>query len=281
MIAGKKARFPVEPHSFEMAGGLVQVIWGIAKELKCPAFDGDSYGERVQDDHLALNQNGIPAIDIIDFKYPYWHRLTDLPENCSGESMEQVARVLSVWLQRIESAPSPPRRLIVGWTQIVFGAVLVMVLLFIALLYGVRQLVFLRRMRLPEEMPPGEWDHQHRQARRRVVMSALLLLLGIMLAGDLLFLEVPAQQLADQREAADRQGDAPPLSDADRNFARLYASFFILFLLVLMVVVLFAALDFWATRRYGIRQHRKLNADRRDMIEREIARLRQERNGHN
>ena len=102
MIAGKKAHFPVEPHSWEMAGGLVQVLWGIAKELKCPAFDADSWGERVQDDHLSLNQSGIPAIDIIDFKYPHWHRLTDLPENCSGESMEQVARVLSVWLQRIK-----------------------------------------------------------------------------------------------------------------------------------------------------------------------------------
>jgi hypothetical protein len=168
----------------------------------------------------------------------------------------------------------------VGGTQIVFGAVLVVILLVIALLYGVRQLLLLRRLPLPEEMPPGEWDHQRSQARRRFVMSLLLLVLALMLAGDLLFLEVPAQQLADQREAAERQDEAPPLSDAQRNFARLYASFFILFLLVLMVVVLFAALDFWATRRYGIRQHQKLNADRRDMIEREIARLRRERNGH-
>ena len=54
------------------------------------------------DDHLALNQAGIPAIDIIDFDYKHWHRLSDVPANCSGVSLEQVARVLGVWLQRVK-----------------------------------------------------------------------------------------------------------------------------------------------------------------------------------
>jgi hypothetical protein len=101
MVGGKKARFPVEPHSWESAGGLVKAIWDIASELKCTAFDGRSFGAAVQDDHLALNRNGIPAVDIIDFSYPHWHKLSDLPENCSGESLAQVAKVLSVWLQRV------------------------------------------------------------------------------------------------------------------------------------------------------------------------------------
>ena len=102
MVGGKKARFPVEPHSWEMAPGLVNAIWGIAEELKCSAFDRNAFGSAVLDDHVALNQNGIPAIDIIDFKYPHWHRLTDTPENCSGESLEEVAKVLSVWVQRVK-----------------------------------------------------------------------------------------------------------------------------------------------------------------------------------
>ncbi|HTU17522.1 MAG TPA: M28 family peptidase [Gemmataceae bacterium] len=100
MIAGKKPHFPVDPYSWEHAPDLVGTIWNIAKELECSAFDGSSFGSGVQDDHIALNQNGIPAIDIIDFNYPHWHKLSDKPENCSGESMEQVAKILSVWLQR-------------------------------------------------------------------------------------------------------------------------------------------------------------------------------------
>ncbi len=45
-----------------------------------------------------LNNGGIPAIDIIDFEYPYWHTARDLPENCSGESLAQVGRVVTAWL---------------------------------------------------------------------------------------------------------------------------------------------------------------------------------------
>ncbi len=168
-----------------------------------------------------------------------------------------------------------------GWTQILFGAVLVVALLFVAVFYTVRQILSLRRLREAEEMQLEERAYLHSRARRRLVTSLLMFLLGGMLLVDLLFLEVPAQQLADhQRERIEQEGDAPPLNAEQRSFARVYGWFFISFLLVLMIVVFMAALDYWATRRYGLRQHRKIIDDRRAMLEREISRLRQERNGH-
>jgi glutaminyl-peptide cyclotransferase len=101
MIAGKNARFPVEGHSWQQAQALVLDIWRIARDQRCRAFL-EEVGDRVEDDHLSLLKVGIPAIDIIDFDYPHWHRLSDTPENCSREGMEQVARVLAVWLQRVK-----------------------------------------------------------------------------------------------------------------------------------------------------------------------------------
>jgi len=101
MIAGKQIAFPAEVNSLINAGKLVDNVWTLADELKVKAFLAER-GPSVQDDHLALNRGGIPAIDIIDFSYPHWHKLTDTPENCSGESMAQVARVLSVWVQRVK-----------------------------------------------------------------------------------------------------------------------------------------------------------------------------------
>jgi len=101
MIGGKTARFPIEQNSWFEAGALVQELWKIAAEKKCTAFV-DEAGQGVRDDHLALNRAGIPAVDIIDFTYPHWHRLSDLPENCSAESLSQVARVLVAWLQRVK-----------------------------------------------------------------------------------------------------------------------------------------------------------------------------------
>lgn len=101
MIAGKNASFPIEQNSWWKASTLVREVWQTAGELKCDAFNSREFSKvAVEDDHMALNRAGIPAIDIIDFEYPHWHRLTDLPENCSPESMEQVARVLTVWMQK-------------------------------------------------------------------------------------------------------------------------------------------------------------------------------------
>jgi hypothetical protein len=100
MIGGKDATFPVEPNSWFKAEAVVRELWGVAAEIRVPAFQFRDGGTAVQDDHISLNGVGIPTVDIIDFKYPHWHRLTDLPSNCSGESITQVARVLIAWLQR-------------------------------------------------------------------------------------------------------------------------------------------------------------------------------------
>ena len=101
MIAGENLRLPAEGNSWFRARPLVQEIWKLANDLGCSAFQ-NKVGERVLDDHLALQNVGIPAIDLIDFEYPHWHRLSDVPENCSAESMAQVAKVLATWLQRMK-----------------------------------------------------------------------------------------------------------------------------------------------------------------------------------
>jgi hypothetical protein len=99
MTAGKDLRLFVEVNSYRYYPELCREVWAIAREQKAKAFIGE-WKHEVQDDHLALQKVGIPAIDIIDFDYEHWHRLTDTPEACSAESFEQVAGVLSVWLQR-------------------------------------------------------------------------------------------------------------------------------------------------------------------------------------
>jgi ABC-type Fe3+ transport system permease subunit len=168
----------------------------------------------------------------------------------------------------------------VGWPQIVFGVVLIAALLGVAILYCIRQVRALRGLRDAEAMALEERSHQRRQAWRRLVTCALMFVLALMLAAALLFLEAPAQHLADERAALEGQANPPPLTPQQLPFARFYGVFWIAFLLVLMAIVLLAALDLLATRRYGLRQHRRLQADRRAMIEHELSRLRQERNGH-
>src|SRR5207244_12041173 len=100
-VGGKDIHFPGEQNSLISAGPLVEEVWKLAREQGCTAFE-NRVGPEVLDDHLALNRAGIPAIDIIDFSYPHWHKLSDVPENCSGDSLARVARVLAVWLQRVQ-----------------------------------------------------------------------------------------------------------------------------------------------------------------------------------
>jgi len=53
----------------------------------------------MMDDHTPFLQIGIPAVDIIDFDYPYWHTTMDTADKVSPESLERVGRVLEVYLE--------------------------------------------------------------------------------------------------------------------------------------------------------------------------------------
>jgi len=105
MVGGARLQINQEPNSVNLAANLVRDVWAVARQVGARSFHNRS-GREVLDDHLALNNAGIPTIDIIDFDYPYWHTSKDLPEHCSGASLAQVGRVITAWLGQ----PKPRRR---------------------------------------------------------------------------------------------------------------------------------------------------------------------------
>jgi glutaminyl-peptide cyclotransferase len=95
------AQLRVETFSWEGAKQLVADVWAVAERRKAKSFvyeRGFKRGEYVQDDHLALLAVGIPAIDVIDFDYPDWHKLSDTPDKISPKQMTEVAGVIVEWL---------------------------------------------------------------------------------------------------------------------------------------------------------------------------------------
>lgn len=50
------------------------------------------------DDHTPFLQAGIPAVDLIDFDYPYWHTTQDTPDKVSAESLDAVGETLWHWI---------------------------------------------------------------------------------------------------------------------------------------------------------------------------------------
>ena len=163
-----------------------------------------------------------------------------------------------------------------NWSEILFGSLLVAVLVLGSAYYGWKQLRQLRRLR---EQPPAEdemrWEK--RKAWRRLISSGLTFLMALLLGALLAFYENDAQRLADERD-----GVAPgtELTADQKDFVRKWVGLVIALLVLLFTVVMLAGADLWATRTYALRQFRKLQADRRAMIERQATRMRQERNGH-
>lgn len=99
MIGDRDLTLHPDQRSATRAGALVKEVWGIASELGVTSFNPEPLHDLL-DDHVPFQDAGIPAIDIIDFDYPHWHRLTDTPDKLSAASFADVAKVLEAWLQR-------------------------------------------------------------------------------------------------------------------------------------------------------------------------------------
>jgi Zn-dependent M28 family amino/carboxypeptidase len=97
MVGGRDLTIKREPYSVKLAPRLVEEVWTVARRIGAKSFRRE-FGREVLDDHLALNDGGIPTIDLIDFDYPHWHLASDLPEQCSGASLAEVGRVVTAWL---------------------------------------------------------------------------------------------------------------------------------------------------------------------------------------
>jgi hypothetical protein len=74
-------------------------IWDIAAELGYEAYFIQEDRFTMIDDHLPFAQRGIPAVDIIDFDYPYWHTVEDTADKASPDSLLRVGHTLEVWLE--------------------------------------------------------------------------------------------------------------------------------------------------------------------------------------
>jgi glutaminyl-peptide cyclotransferase len=51
------------------------------------------------DDHTPFLEAGIPAVDIIDFDYPYWHTSADTVDKVSAQSLQIVGKTIFAWIE--------------------------------------------------------------------------------------------------------------------------------------------------------------------------------------
>lgn len=78
---------------------LSEQIWAVAAGLGYESYIIPEFRHTIIDDHLPFVERGIPAIDMIDFDYPYWHTMADTADKVAPESLERIGRTLEVWLE--------------------------------------------------------------------------------------------------------------------------------------------------------------------------------------
>src|SRR5262249_28289069 len=117
------------------------------------------------------------------------------------------------------------------------------------------------------------------QAWRRLAGAVLLLLIAGLFVGVFYF-EGAASRLVQQVEEARKNNEHPQPDATQLDFLHLCGSYLILLLLLVLGLIAIAGYEMFAIRRYSVRHLRRIQDERRAMIARETARLRQERNGH-
>jgi hypothetical protein len=101
MVGRKGLELHWEGNSYDRAGNIVDLVWGVARRMNIRNFRSD-VRNTVLDDHVSFLNAGIPAILLIEFPFPEWHTHADDLSIIDPQSLEAVGRVL----HRLVSEPT-------------------------------------------------------------------------------------------------------------------------------------------------------------------------------
>jgi len=96
MVGERALQIWAERNSSELAANLVELVTAAAHATGARDFH-PQVRYTIIDDHIPLNQAGLPAVDILDFDYRAWHTHLDTPAQLSARSLAEVAGV-AAWL---------------------------------------------------------------------------------------------------------------------------------------------------------------------------------------
>ncbi len=77
---------------------LLREIWEVAHGLGFGQYFLLEKKYIITDDHVPFLEAGIPAVDIIDIEYRYYHTSYDTADKVSPQSLEIVGRTIQVWI---------------------------------------------------------------------------------------------------------------------------------------------------------------------------------------
>jgi len=98
MVGDATPRFPIEGNSARLAPQVATRVWNVAHALGYGAYFPRTTGQPLNDDHIPLNQAGIPTVDVIDFDYgpanSFWHTPEDTVDKVRAATLGMVGEVV-------------------------------------------------------------------------------------------------------------------------------------------------------------------------------------------
>jgi peptidase M28-like protein len=93
MVGDRSLQIYYEGNSMAVAPEVVERVWRTATELGYGRYFLPGVRHTLTDDHVALQEAGIHAIDVVDFDYPYWHTTEDTIDKIAAASLQVVGDV--------------------------------------------------------------------------------------------------------------------------------------------------------------------------------------------
>lgn len=103
MVCDKDLHFVRDEFSMKHARNVTDALWKIGGTVAPDAFNGTKT-VAISDDHISLQNVGIPAALIIDYGYDAWHTTRDTIDQCSEESMAIVLETLTQYVHTYPGA---------------------------------------------------------------------------------------------------------------------------------------------------------------------------------
>ena len=147
--------------------------------------------------------------------------------------------------------------------DIAIGLLFAAMLLAVAIYYTRRQQGVLRQVRFDDGMAKDQRRYLLKQSWRRMFGSLLLVVLAGMVVGSLFLDWDPLANGADEALA--------------KQLAYILFAYVLAMLLVVMMILLVAVIDFWATARYGVEQRKQLVQEHQELLTAELSQLRNRR----
>ncbi len=162
----------------------------------------------------------------------------------------------------------------------VVGLILAAGLVLAGAVTAARQRRALRALAAEEFLADEDRRYMYGQAVRRMVTSGLLIVIGALIGGHYLSGMDARMDAIAAREKTDprpNEGEPDPQAEADKQFTKFVAGYWIGILGLVFVAVCLAVFDFWATRKYWMARYKELKADHEVKLQRDLAVYRQQK----